>query len=147
MAIYNLEYINEFLFKKKPQKEYHHLNMNEIKQCIQIAKESLKEFPKLKKCCSFINLNEKDDEDKTPLQYYFESSGSSKLVIIDGDLWDGYPNLRADGVWEIYQEDENKFLKSAQEKIDQKSIKAEIFPTGLADWDGVEFAIKSLKEK
>ena len=61
MAIFNEEYIQEFLFNKKNKnvntKQYHHLNKNEIYRIVAIAKKEIGKFTKLKKATQWLNLN------------------------------------------------------------------------------------------
>lgn len=152
MAIFNEEYIQEFLFNKKNKnvntKQYHHLNKNEIYRIVAIAKKEIGKFTKLKKATQWLNLNKsRYDEDDEPslLSEYYKNSGGSDLIIADGDAWDGYSALRSnpDEFWN----DQSNFCDSVNNILKEESILAKFYPTGNSDWDGIEFAIKSLKEK
>lgn len=152
MAIFNEKYIQEFLFNKKNKnintKQYHHLNKNEIYKTITIAKKEIGKFPKLKKATQWLNLNKsRYDEDDEPslLAEYYKNSGNSSLVVADGDAWDGYSALRSNT--EEFWNDQSNFCDSVNNVLKEENILAKFYPTGNADWDGIEFAIKSLKEK
>ena len=141
MAIFNESYINEFFGfgkKKKQRKEYHHLNKNEISKCISIAKGCIKDFPKLKKSCSFINPYDEYED-------YYESSGNAEFPIIDGDAWKGYPNVRQDA--SEFWDDCSKFMDALKEKAVSENIQDIVDFNYFGDWDDVRFTIISKKEK
>ena len=158
MAVFNEKYIQEFLFKKKKYKDinrdrkdknrYSHLEKDEITKIISIAKKEILRFPKLNKATEWLDLNKSingEDEEPSLLNEYFKSSGNAELIIATGDAWDGYPTLRTN--WEDFTDDQEFFCKNVELQLKENNIQAKFYPTGGADWDGIEFAIKSTKIK
>lgn len=120
--------------KKKKQKDYHHLNRNEIRDIVAICKRNITKFPKLKKSTSFKNT----------ISEYYQGSGNEGYYFADVDIWDGYPeNPR--GNYDNINDDQNNFLDLCNKECKEKNILAKI--TSEGDWDTFDFVAYSEKEK
>lgn len=126
--------LNELFGRKKnKQKEYHHLNRDEIKEIVAICKRNINKFPKLKKCTTFKNT----------MSEYYQGSGNEGYYFADVDVWDGYPNPRNE--YDLVTDDENEFFKLCNNECKENNILAEI--TAEGDWDTFDFVAFSKKVK
>lgn len=124
-----------------------HLNNNEIRRCRDIIKSCINKFPKIKKCCDYIDLydtEEFDDDGKrsSVLSRYQTKKGSSYLRLVDGDVYSGYPDFKEEGS-EEYRDDINDLKEEVDERFKSLNIPAE-FVVKFED-DSINFGIVSNK--
>ena len=127
-----------------------HLTKDEIRRAISIVMNDLNQFPRLKKCCDFVDLNDReeindDGEHESAFEKYFRSSPYSFIEIINGDSLPGYPNSRNDS--EDLESDSRKFVKMVNDSFEAKKINAKLVTNPHKDDDVVSFGIKSTKGK
>lgn len=172
MAIYNLRYIQEAYKSKyagyfdkdydddeeedddddekekkssEPRNPSKHVSNSNLKRISLIAKATLSEFPKLKRCCDFINIDDKDDYDDdgkkaSAYDFYMQKKPTSYIQLLDGDIFSGYPN-KDDS--DDYEEDKKAFIKRVNEKLENEKINAKFTSSG-GDEDSVSFGVKAL---
>ena len=124
-----------------------HLNNSEIRRCRDIIKSCINKFPKIKKCCDYIDLydtEEFDDDGKrsSALSRYQSKKGSSYLRLVDGDVYSGYPDFKEEGS-EEYRDDINDLKEEVDERFKSLNIPAE-FVVKFED-DSINFGIISKK--
>lgn len=129
---------------------YNHLTKEEIRRAVSIVMTELKDFPKLKKCCDFVDLSDKeeindDGEHESSFDKYYHSSPYSFIEIINGDTLSGYPDSRNDS--EAFENDSRKFVKAVNDEFETKNIHAKFLTNPNRDDDVVSFGIKSTKGK
>ena len=129
---------------------YNHLNKDEIRKCVFIIATKLKDFPKLKKCCDFIDLSDReeindDGEHESSFDKYYRSSPYSFIELINGDTLSGYPDSRNDS--ESFENDSRKFVRVVNDEFEAKKINARFLTNPNKDDDVVSFGIKSTKGK
>lgn len=176
MAIYTLKYINEAYKSKyasyfndnrddddedededddkpsnkkedsTPIKPLTHLSSQNLYRLTDIAKSTLRQFPKLRKCCDFVDLSDKceiDDDGRrvSALDLYRQKSGTSFIKTIEGDVWSGYPNFK-DGGSDDYENDKKEFIKAVNDKIKSMGMNAK-FTSSSDNDEAVSFGFRS----
>lgn len=133
-----------------PSKEAeHHLSKMEIRRIVTMVMSKLQEFPKLKKCCDYIDLSDKDHynddgERVSSFDDYYDDKPGAFIKLIDGDVFSGYPNFRNGGN-EDYEKDEKSFVKSMNEFISSRNIKAKFMVGKGKEDEAISFGVKSTK--
>ena len=129
------------------------LNTNEIMRIRNISLIILSKYKKLKKCCDFVALRDKDHinddgERESELGKYYNRDDPTKafLKIIDGDVFSGYPDFRSGGN-EEYEKDSKAFCREMNEELEDKNIKAKWCIGPNKDDEAISFGVKSTKTK
>lgn len=129
------------------------LNTNEIMRIRNIAVIVLSKYKKLKKCCDFVSLRDKDHinddgERESELGKYYNSDEPAKafLKIMDGDVFSGYPDFRSGGN-DDYEKDSKAFCKEMNDMIEDKGIKAKWCVGPNRDDEAISFGVRSTKMK
>lgn len=133
--------------KKTPQ----HLSKEEIRRIMTIATSTLMDFPKLKKCCDYIDLNDKDhiNDDgvrESSFGKYYNSSAKAFIELMNGDIYSGYPDFKDKGS-EAYEKDAHAFVKAVNETLESRHIQAKFSIGSDKEDDAISFGVKSTKEK
>jgi hypothetical protein len=133
--------------KKTPQ----HLSKEEIRRIMTIATSTLMDFPKLKKCCDYVDLNDKDHinddgERESSFGKYYHSSAKAFIELMNGDIYSGYPDFKDKGS-EAYEKDAHAFVKAVNEALESRHIQAKFSIGSEKEDDAVSFGVKSTKEK
>ena len=167
MAIFTLKYIKESSHKskydkylkdddddeniedEKEEKDATHLSESELRRIVTIIISKMSDYPKLKKCCDYIDLRYKDhiNDDgnrESPLEEYNSKKGNSFIQLIDGDVFSGYPDFK-DGGNTGYEKDEQNFVKDINKIIKEKNIEAKFSVGSNKDDEAIRFGVKSLK--
>lgn len=134
---------------KKPS-EVQHLSKEEIRRIMTIVTSTLMDYPKLKKCCDYVDLNDKDHinddgERESSFGKYYNGSAKSYIELINGDVYSGYPDFKEKGN-EAFEKDSHAFVKDINELLSSRHIPAK-FSIGEKEDDAVSFGVKSTKEK
>ena len=157
MAIFNEKYVSKYAFinddddidNDTPSKPIKYFNRTEIYRIINIIKKEVSKFPKLAKCCEYVELEEKDDYDDdarrvSPMDRYFAGGPGKYLKVIEGDVWPGYPDFNSNGSND-YENDRHDLIKSVNKSFKEKNIPA-IFTYGSTSSDeSISLGIKSIK--
>jgi len=176
MAIFNLKYLeesykskyasylnddeedsedNKDADEKSPKSTDHkHLSKEEIRRVMTIVTGTLEDFKKLKKCCDYIDLSDRNNRDyinddgvrESPYDKYYNNPGNSFIQLIDGDAYNGYPDFKSKGSDE-FDSDVKEFVKSVNEKLESRGIKAKFSIGSEREEDGINFGLRSTKEK
>lgn len=133
--------------KKTPQ----HLSKEEIRRIMTIATSILMDFPKLKKCCDYVDLNDKDhiNDDgvrESSFGKYYNSSAKAFIELMNGDIYSGYPDFKDKGS-EAYEKDAHAFIKAVNETLESRHIQAKFSIGSDKEDDAISFGVKSTKEK
>lgn len=133
--------------KKTPQ----HLSKEEIRRIMTIATSTLMDFPKLKKCCDYVDLNDKDHinddgERESSFGKYYNSSAKAFIELMNGDIYSGYPDFKDKGS-EAYEKDAHAFVKAVNETLESRHIQAKFSIGSEKEDDAISFGVKSIKEK
>lgn len=133
--------------KKTPQ----HLSKEEIRRIMTIAMSTLMDFPKLKKCCDYVDLNDKDhiNDDgvrESSFGKYYNSSAKAFIELMNGDIYSGYPDFKDKGS-EAYEKDAHAFVKAVNEMLESRHIQAKFSIGSDKEDDSISFGVKSTKEK
>ena len=133
--------------KKTPQ----HLSKEEIRRIMTIATSTLMDFPKLKKCCDYVDLNDKDhiNDDgvrESSFGKYYNSSAKAFIELMNGDIYSGYPDFKDKGS-EAYEKDAHAFVKAVNEMLESRHIQAKFSIGSNKEDDSISFGVKSTKEK
>ena len=133
--------------KKTPQ----HLSKEEIRRIMTIATSTLMDFPKLKKCCDYVDLNDKDHinddgERESSFGKYYNSSAKAFIELMNGDIYSGYPDFKDKGS-EAYEKDAHAFVKAVNETLESRHIQAKFSIGSEKEDDAISFGVKSTKEK
>ena len=133
--------------KKTPQ----HLSKEEIRRIMTIATSTLMDFPKLKKCCDYVDLNDKDhiNDDgvrESSFGKYYNSSAKAFIELMNGDIYSGYPDFKDKGS-EAYKKDAHAFVKAVNEMLESRHIQAKFSIGSDKEDDSISFGVKSTKEK
>ena len=133
--------------KKTPQ----HLSKEEIRRIMTIATSTLMDFPKLKKCCDYVDLNDKDhiNDDgvrESSFGKYYNSSAKAFIELMNGDIYSGYPDFKDKGS-EAYKKDAHAFVKAVNEMLESRHIQAKFSIGSDKEDDAISFGVKSTKEK
>ena len=133
--------------KKTPQ----HLSKEEIRRIMTIATSTLMDFPKLKKCCDYVDLNDKDhiNDDgvrESSFGKYYNSSAKAFIELMNGDIYSGYPDFKDKGS-EAYEKDAHAFVKAVNEMLESRHIQAKFSIGSDKEDDAISFGVKSTKEK
>ena len=133
--------------KKTPQ----HLSKEEIRRIMTIATSTLMDFPKLKKCCDYVDLNDKDhiNDDgvrESSFGKYYNSSAKAFIELMNGDIYSGYPDFKDKGS-EAYEKDAHAFIKAVNETLESRHIQAKFSIGSDKEDDAISFGVKSTKEK
>lgn len=133
--------------KKTPQ----HLSKEEIRRIMTIATSTLMDFPKLKKCCDYVDLNDKDhiNDDgvrESSFGKYYNSSAKAFIELMNGDIYSGYPDFKDKGS-EAYEKDAHAFVKAVNETLESRHIQAKFSIGSDKEDDAISFGVKSTKEK
>ena len=132
---------------ERPSKIIKHLSNSEIRRCRDIIKSCINKYPRIKKCCDYIDLydnEEFDDEGErsSALDRYKSRKGSSYLRLVEGDVYSGYPDFKEEGS-EVFHDDVSDLKEDVNEKFKSFNIPAE-FMVKL-DYDAINFGIISKK--
>ena len=133
--------------KKTPQ----HLSKEEIRRIMTIATSTLMDFPKLKKCCDYVDLNDKDHINhdgvrESSFGKYYNSSAKAFIELMNGDIYSGYPDFKDKGS-EAYEKDAHAFVKAVNEMLESRHIQAKFSIGSDKEDDSINFGVKSTKEK
>ena len=128
-----------------------HLSKEEIRRIMTIATSTLMEFPKLKKCCDYIDLNDRDHinddgERESSFGKYYSNSAKAFIKLMDGDTYSGYPDFKEHGSDE-YEKDARAFVKKMNEILEDRHVKAKFMVGSDREDDAISFGVKSIKEK
>lgn len=142
--------------KKPEQKEIPssptYLSTTDISKIRNIAIIVLSKYPKLKKCCDYVDLRDKDHinddgERESELgKYYHNGDPKSFIKIMDGDVFSGYPDFRNGGN-EAYEKDSKAFCKEMNEMFEDRGIKAKWCEGPNRDDEAISFGARSTKMK
>lgn len=144
--------------KKEPEKKKEappiptYLSTSELTKIRNIAVIVLAKYPKLKKCCDYVDLKDKDHinddgERESELgKYYHSGDRKSFIKLMDGDVFSGYPDFRSGGN-EAYEKDCNAFTKEMNEMLEDKGIKAKWCVGPDKDDEAISFGVRSTKTK
>lgn len=132
---------------ERPSKTIKHLSNSEIRRCRDIIKSCINKYPRIKKCCDYIDLydnEEFDDEGErsSALDRYKSRKGSSYLRLVEGDVYSGYPDFKEEGS-EVFHDDVSDLKEDVNEKFKSLNIPAE-FMVKL-DYDAINFGVISKK--
>lgn len=136
--------------KKESSKEAeHHLSKMEIRRIVTMIMSKLQEYPKLKKCCDYIDLSDKDhyndDGDRvSSFDDYYDDKPGAFIKLVDGDVFSGYPNFKNGGN-EDYEKDEKSFVKDMNDFLESRKIKAKFMVGKDREEEAISFGVKSLK--
>lgn len=129
-----------------------YLSTEELLKIRNIAVIVLHKYPKLKKCCDYIDLKDKDHinddgERESELDKYYNSGNPKSFVkLIDGDVFSGYPNFRSGGN-EAYEKDAKAFTKEMNETLEDRGIKAKWCIGPDKEDEAISFGVRSTKTK
>ena len=129
-----------------------YLSMSELLKIRNIAVIVLAKYPKLKKCCDYVDLRDKDHinddgERESELgKYYHSGDPKSFIKLMDGDVFSGYPDFRSGGN-EAYEKDSKAFTKEMNEMLEDKGIKAKWGTGPEKDDEAISFGVRSTKTK
>ena len=129
-----------------------YLSTEELLKIRNIAVIVLHKYPKLKKCCDYIDLKDKDHinddgERESELDKYYNSGSPKSFVkLIDGDVFSGYPNFRSGGN-EAYEKDAKAFTKEMNETLEDRGIKAKWCTGPDKEDEAISFGVRSTKTK
>ena len=129
-----------------------YLSTEELLKIRNIAVIVLHKYPKLKKCCDYIDLKDKDHinddgERESELDKYYNSGNPKSFVkLIDGDVFSGYPNFRSGGN-EAYEKDAKAFTKEMNETLEDRGIKAKWCSGPDKEDEAISFGVRSTKTK
>lgn len=137
--------------KSKEKKTPQHLSKEEIRRIMTIATSTLMDFPKLKKCCDYVDLNDKDhiNDDgvrESSFGKYYNSSAKAFIELMNGDIYSGYPDFKDKGS-EAYEKDAHAFVKAVNEMLESRHIQAKFSIGSDKEDDSISFGVKSTKEK
>ena len=137
---------------KEVNKTPTYLSTNEILKIRNIAVIILSKYPKLKRCCDYIDLKDRDQinddgERESELgKYYHSGNPKSFIKLIDGDVFSGYPDFRSGGN-EAYEKDSKAFVKDMNEALEGKGIKAKWCIGPDKEDEAISFGVRSTKTK
>ena len=126
--------------------------LESILTVINIAVIILSKYPKLKRCCDYIDLKDRDQinddgERESELgKYYHSGNPRSFIKLMDGDVFSGYPDFRSGGN-EAYEKDSKAFTKEMNEILEDKGIKAKWGTGTEKDDEAISFGVRSTKTK
>ena len=129
-----------------------YLSTSELLKIRNIAVIVLAKYPKLKKCCDYVDLRDKDHinddgERESELgKYYHSGDPKSFIKLMDGDVFSGYPDFRSGGN-EAYEKDSKAFTKEMNEILEDKGIKAKWGTGPEKDDEAISFGVRSTKTK
>lgn len=129
-----------------------YLSTSELMKIRNIAVIVISKYPKLKKCCDYVDLKDKDhinDDGKRESElgkYYHSGDRKSFIKLIDGDVFSGYPDFRSGGN-EAYEKDSKAFTKEMNEMLEDKGIKAKWCTGPDKDDEAISFGVRSTKTK
>lgn len=138
--------------KKDPPPIPTYLSTSELMKIRNIAVIVLSKYPKLKKCCDYVDLKDKDHinddgERESELgKYYHSGDRKSFIKLMDGDVFSGYPNFRSGGN-EAYEKDSKAFTKEMNEMLEDRGIKAKWCTGPDKDDEAISFGVRSTKTK
>lgn len=138
--------------KKDPPPIPTYLSTSELMKIRNIAVIVLSKYPKLKKCCDYVDLKDKDHinddgERESELgKYYHSGDRKSFIKLMDGDVFSGYPDFRSGGN-EAYEKDSKAFAKEMNEMLEDKGIKAKWCTGPDKDDEAISFGVRSIKIK
>lgn len=135
--------------KEKKEQATEHLTKEEIRRIMTIATSTLMDFPKLKRCCDYVDLNDKDHinddgERESSFGKYYSSSPKAFIELMNGDTYSGYPDFKDHGS-ENYEKDAHKYVKKVNEILDDRNIKAKFMVGPDREDDAISFGVKSTK--
>ena len=131
----------------KPAKLIKHLSNTEIRRARDIIKSTISKYPRIKKCCDYIDLydTEEFDDDgnrSSALERYKKRKGSAYFRLVEGDVFSGYPNFRGEGS-EDFADDVEDLKKDINEKFKQLNFPAEFVVKN--DDEAINFGVVSKK--
>ena len=135
--------------KDKKEQATEHLTKEEIRRIMTIATSTLMDFPKLKRCCDYVDLNDKDHinddgERESSFGKYYSSSPKAFIELMNGDTYSGYPDFKDHGS-ENYEKDAHNYVKKVNEILDDRNIKAKFMVGPDREDDAISFGVKSTK--
>lgn len=135
--------------KEKKEQATEHLTKEEIRRIMTIATSTLMDFPKLKRCCDYVDLNDKDHinddgERESSFGKYYSSSPKAFIELMNGDTYSGYPDFKDHGS-ENYEKDAHNYVKKVNEILDDRNIKAKFMVGPDREDDAISFGVKSTK--
>ena len=135
--------------KEKKEQATEHLTKEEIRRIMTIATSTLMDFPKLKRCCDYVDLNDKDHinddgELESSFGKYYSSSPKAFIELMNGDTYSGYPDFKDHGS-ENYEKDAHNYVKKVNEILDDRNIKAKFMVGPDREDDAISFGVKSTK--
>lgn len=131
--------------------EIQHLSQMELRRISTMIMSKLQDYPKLKKCCDYISLSDKDhinDDGKRASAFddYYDDEPTAFIKLVDGDVFSGYPDFRNGGNAN-YEKDEKAFVKDMNEFLKQRNISAKFMVGKDRDDEAISFGVKSTKKK
>ena len=135
--------------KEKKEQATEHLTKEEIRRIMTIATSTLMDFPKLKRCCDYVDLNDKDHinddgERESSFGKYYSSSPKAFIELMNGDTYSGYPDFKDHGS-ENYEKDAHNYVKKVNEILEDRNIKAKFMVGPDREDDAISFGVKSTK--
>lgn len=135
--------------EEKKEQTPEHLTKEEIRRIMTIATSTLMDFPKLKRCCDYADLNDKDhinDEGERESSFgkYYSSSPKAFIELMNGDTYSGYPDFKDHGS-ENYEKDAHNYVKKVNEILEDRNIKAKFMVGPDREDDAISFGVKSTK--
>lgn len=134
-----------------PNRPVDYLTRSEVHSIIGVIKGCVSKYPKLAKCCEFININDNDKYDAdgnyaSAYDLYKDGKANSYFRVIEGDVWDGYPDFNGDGA-DTFANDKREFIKDVNKEFNTKGIKAFFTSKNEGGSGTISFGLKSLKYK
>lgn len=128
----------------------YHLSKEEITKALDIIKVYLSNHQKLKKCCDYIDLSDKDKindngDHVSSYDNYYAGKSNAFLQLVDGEVWDGYPDFKEGGD-EQYDKDVSKLVKDINEKLKDQKLPVKFVKGSIDNNETISFGIKSTKE-
>lgn len=129
-----------------------YLSTSELMKIRNIAVIVLHKYPKLKKCCDYVDLRDKDQinddgERESELGKYYNSGDPKSFIeLINGDVFSGYPNFRSGGN-DIYEKDSKAFIKEMNDTLEDRGIKAKWCVGPNREDEAISFGVRSTKTK
>lgn len=124
-----------------------HLQSRDLYRIIDIAKNTVNKFPKLKKCFDYVDISDKceiDDEGRraSALDLYRQKSVTAYIKLIEGDVWSGYPDFK-DGGSDTFEDDAKAYVKAVNEKLVEFGIMAKFVNNHDNNDEAISFGVKS----
>lgn len=133
--------------KKVVPKPLRHIQSRDLYRIMDIAKNVVNKFPKLKKCFDYVDISDKceiDDEGRraSALDLYHQKSATAYIKLIEGDVWSGYPDFKDSGS-DTFENDAKAYAKAVNEKIVEFGIMAKFMNGHDNNDEAISFGVKS----